>query len=322
MFVLFAVAVLFVLAGIAAALIIGARVNRRITESVDQLSDAAVSMGHGAPVNLDVGPNISEIDAVTKSLRWAYETIHDRALEQERAREEAVEANRAKDRFIATLAHEVRTPLSAISAAAESLERTLPRHETGIINRQVKHLTALVNELFDAARIALDKFVLVSEPLNLTECVHQCIEGMNFDRSRYDVDLYAPQHVWINGDDTRIQQVITNLITNSVKFTPKGGTIRVSVMRKADSAVIEVSDPGIGIPSDLMPKLFELFVQGDRTESSSAGLGIGLSLVRRLVELHGGKVSAFSEGKYKGSTFTVTLPCIEPDIAADRSAAA
>jgi signal transduction histidine kinase len=243
-------------------------------------------------------------------------------LEQERAREEAVEANRAKDQFIATLAHEVRTPLAAISAATESLDRTTPRRETAIIKRQVNHLTALVNELFDAARIAMNKFVLVREPMNLTETVRHCIDGLSFDRDRYPVNVDASEDVWIEGDETRIQQIISNLVTNAIKFTPNGGMITVVVRRSFDSALIEVTDPGIGIPGNLMPRLFELFVQGDRLEGAATGLGIGLSLVRRLVELHGGKVTAFSEGKDKGSIFTVTLPCIEPQLQAERSAAA
>jgi signal transduction histidine kinase len=128
-----------VVVGGAAKAVHGRRVNRQITQSVEQLSEAAIAMGHGAPIDLDRGPNSDEIDTVTKTLRWAYETIHARALEQERAREDAVEANRAKDQFIATLAHEVRTPLSAIAAATESLERTAARRETGIIKRQVTH---------------------------------------------------------------------------------------------------------------------------------------------------------------------------------------
>jgi signal transduction histidine kinase len=321
MFILFAIAVLFLLACISAALIIGRRVNQRITESVDQLAHAAMAMGHGAPVDLDRGPNISEIDAVSKSLRWASETIHARALEQERAWQEAVEVNHAKDEFIATLAHEVRSPLAAISAATESLEHITPRRETAIIKRQVNHLTALVNELFDGARIAMNKFVLVREPMNLTEAIRHCIDSMSFDRDRYLVNLEASEDVWIEGDETRIQQVISNLVTNAIKFTPKGGTINVCLRRRLDSAIIEVTDPGIGISSSLMPRLFELFVQGDRLEAPSTGLGIGLSLVRRLVELHGGTVTAYSEGRDKGSTFTVTLPCIEHDTQTKSAAA-
>ena len=322
MFLSFVIAVAFVLGGIAAAVIIGRRVNQRITQSVSELSNAAVAMGHGTPIALHEGANISEIDAVTKSLRWAHETIQERALDQQRTREEAIAANRAKDQFIATLAHEVRTPLAAIATASEVLERTIARPETAIIRRQVKHLSAMVNELFDAARITLNKFVLVKAPLDLTQTVHECIESLTFDRDRYEVVLTAPEHVWIEADAIRIQQVISNLVTNATKFTPKGGTISVRVERRLDAAVIEITDPGIGISPKLIPRVFELFFQGEGLQRTDSGLGIGLSLVRRLIELHGGKVAAFSEGKDKGSTFTVTLPCIEPEAEANRSEAA
>jgi signal transduction histidine kinase len=168
----------------------------------------------------------------------------------------------------------------------------------------------------------MNKFVLVREPMNLTQAVRECIDSISFDRTRYQTEVNATEDLWIEGDETRIQQIISNLVTNAIKFTPKGGTIKVSVSRRHDSATIQVCDPGIGISRDFMPKLFELFVQGDRLEGGSTGLGIGLSLVRRLVELHGGKVVVYSNGKNKGSTFTVTLPCIEREFRTSRSQAA
>ena len=317
----FAIAAFFLIAGITAALMVSRRMSEGVTESVTRITHAAIALGQGERVVFK-DPPVSEIDAARQSLTWACEMVHQRTTELEQAKHEAEAANQAKDEFIATLAHEVRTPLGAITAAAEVLERTTARRETGIIKRQAKHLTALVNDLLDAARIAMNKFVLVREPMNVTQAVRECIDSMSFDRDRYHVNMNAAEDIWIEGDETRVQQIVSNLLTNAIKFTPKGGTITLTVRRAGDNVVIHVSDPGIGIARNLLPKVFEIFVQGDRPETASTGLGIGLSLVRRLVELHGGEVTASSEGKDKGSTFTVTLPCIEPESRSQRSAAA
>ena len=183
--------------------------------------------------------------------------------------------------------------------------------ETAIIRRQVKHLTTLVNDLVDAGRIAMNKFVLVRRPLNLVDAVCQCVEALGSVNDGVDIAIDAPVDVWIDGDETRIHQVISNLLINAVKFTPKGGEISVTVKRVGADATLEVRDAGIGIPSELIPRVFDLFVQGERVDGVAGGMGIGLALVRRLVELHGGGVSVSSEVRNRGSTFTVTLPSID-----------
>ena len=312
MLLVFAIAAFCVFAGIAAALIIGRRMSKQITESVNRISDAAIAIGQGAPVTFQ-GPKVSEIDAARESLAWACETVQHRTAELERARQEAVAANQAKDEFIATLAHEVRTPLSTISTATHVIERSQPMasRETAIIRRQVKHLTTLVNDLVDADRVAMNKFVLVPRPMDLVDAVCQSVETLGSGKDGVDFAVNAPGEVWIDGDETRIHQVISNLLMNAVKFTPKGGEISVTVKRVGTDALLEVKDTGIGIPNNLIPRVFDLFVQGERVDGVASGMGIGLALVRRLVELHGGTVSVWSEGRNRGSTFTVTLPSID-----------
>lgn len=318
MFVAFAFAVLCVVAGIAVALAIGRRIGKNMNESVNRLSQAAIALGQGGPVMLHGGSHVNELDAAAQSLKWACDTVHARAEDQERARAEAVAANKAKDEFIAMLAHEIRSPLAAIATVTEVLYRkhTVER-ETAILGRQVTHLSTLVNDLFDAGRVVTDKFILVRRPMNLTEAVKCCIETLAYDKQRLQITLDAPVDVWISADETRIHQVISNLLTNAVKFSPNGGSISVSVQSVTDQAVLTVSDAGIGIPQELIPRVFDLFVQGERTaEASASGLGIGLALVRRLVELHGGTVSVASEGRDKGTLFTVGLPAADPPPAA------
>jgi signal transduction histidine kinase len=313
MFFFFAAAVGLVAAGLAAALIIGRRMTRNIASSVNQLSEAAIALGEDAPISLRDGAAMSEIDAARSSLRWAYDAVRERAAEQNRARQEAVAANQAKDEFIATLAHEVRSPLSAIAMAAEALDKSQggASREAAIIKRQVAHLSRLVNDLLDAGRVAMNKFIVVRMPMNLTEAVRHCIETLSYDKDGLQVHLHAAENIWIEGDETRIHQVISNLLTNAVKFTPKGGAIDVSVKGVANQAIVDVRDTGVGIPPELLPRIFELFVQGERVEAMSSGMGIGLALVRRLVELHGGSVSGASEGRGRGTTFTITLPSIK-----------
>jgi signal transduction histidine kinase len=314
MFVAFALAVLCVVAGMAVALVIGRRIGNSVNESVNRLSQAAIALGQGAPVPLYDGSHVNELDAAAQSLSWACDTVFSRAEEQERARQEAVAANKAKDEFIAVLAHEIRSPLAAIATVTELLDRKhVAERETAILGRQVTHLSVLVNDLFDAGRVVMDKFILVRRPMNLTEAVRHCVETLIYDKQRLEITVDAPVDVWISGDETRIHQVISNLLTNAVKFSPKGGLISVSVQNMADKAVLTVSDRGIGIPQELIPRVFDLFVQGGRTaEASASGMGIGLALVRRLIELHGGTVSVSSDGRDKGATFTVKLSCIDP----------
>jgi PAS domain S-box-containing protein len=250
----------------------------------------------------------SEREALLRSERGAREAA-------EIASRAADAANRAKDEFLAMLAHELRNPLHAILLAVQLLEKPSNVEKGhGIIARQAQHMARLVDDLLDAARVTSGRIALVRRPLNLTELVVQCIEGLREtgQLERYSVEKDCETAVWVNGDSDRLSQLVTNLLSNAVKYTPAEGKICVRV-KAGEQAAIEVHDNGIGISQDILPYVFDLFTRGKfGLERSPAGLGIGLTLVKRIAELHGGRAEASSEGPARGSTFTVTLPCI-PD---------
>ena len=223
------------------------------------------------------------------------------------------EADRHKDIFIATLAHELRQPVGAmVSAVAVLRQRTNERADSQarlVIERQVDHLRHLLDDLHDAASIAEGKIVLECAPLDAREVIADAVAAASplVQARRHSLDVSLPHdEVPLVADRTRLQQVLTNLLTNAAKYTPDGGRITLRAERDRHTAVIAVSDNGRGLPPDLLPHIFEVFVQG--AGAGRSGLGIGLHVVRRLVELHGGLVVARSAGAGQGSTFTVTLP--------------
>ncbi len=240
-------------------------------------------------------------------------------LERERAaRADAEAANHAKDEFLAMLSHELRNPLAAIGNATQVLVDLERQHAFGgraveIIHRQTKHLSRLVDDLLDVGRVTAGKIVLTRLRVNLADVVEKSLAvylvAGRLQDYRTEVEL-AP--VWVNGDADRLSQIIDNLLTNSIKYTPAGGLIRVQTLLDGDEAVMRITDSGIGIAPDLLPRVFDLFTQEQRSlDRAQGGIGVGLTLVRRLVELHGGRVDAYSEGVSKGSTFSVRLPRAE-----------
>jgi PAS domain S-box-containing protein len=242
-------------------------------------------------------------------------------LENAQLYREAAAASRAKDEFLATLSHELRNPLGAIANAAVALERleagsaAAPRlHQ--IIHRQADHLTHLVDDLLDIARATAGKIVLRRQPLDLGELVGVCVRALGeTDRGReHRVTLRAEPAV-VAADATRLAQVVSNLLENAVKFTPPGGAVDVEVRREGPEAIVSVRDTGVGIAPDVLPRVFELFAQGAHAldPAAGAGLGIGLALSRRIVELHGGSIAAASEGEGRGTQFTVRLPVAAAD---------
>src|SRR5438132_819063 len=232
---------------------------------------------------------------------------------QEAARAEAEAANRAKDEFLAMLGHELRNPLGAISNATHLLVMTESRggdttRARDIIARQVQHLTPLVDDLLDVSRVVAGKVVLRLQPVELAETARRIAALHGGGRHVIAVDSTP---VWVSADPTRLEQILTNLMANAVKYTPPGGEIAVTVGREREGAVVRVRDSGAGSRPEPLPRGFDLVVQGDRSlERSGGGLGIGLTLVRHLVQLHGGTVEAGSEGPGRGSTFTVRLPVL------------
>ena len=245
--------------------------------------------------------------------------------QSEEARLAAEGANRAKDEFLAMLGHELRNPLAPILTALQLLrlrsnDKTLKEFE--IIERQVRHMVRLVDDLLDVSRITRGHVKLTKAPVAVAEVAAKAIEmvGPLLERARHELVVSVPRRgLAINADPARIAQVLANLLTNAAKYTPAGGRIALDARREGDEVVIAVRDNGVGIPSDLLPKVFDLFVQNRQTiDRSQGGLGLGLSIVESLVQLHGGSVSAESEGPARGSTFTIRLPAIEdPPVAVD-----
>ena len=254
-------------------------------------------------------------------LRAAEQAATNRQLSIEiEERQLAVRRNEANDEFLAMLGHELRNPLSAICNAIAvlnfpSVSESGAERAKKILKRQSKHLTRIVDDLLDLGRLRSGKIILNRQPLALHHLVEQCIETLRdsgrTDRFTLQLDI-AP--AWTNADPTRIEQIVTNLLDNAIKYTPEGGTIFVETHHDTHHVRLVVRDTGVGIGADLLPHIFEVFVQGDRSlDRAQGGLGIGLSLVRKLVELHDGTIDVTSDGAGLGSTFTIILPSIAPE---------
>jgi PAS domain S-box-containing protein len=236
--------------------------------------------------------------------------------------DELREADRRKSEFIAVLSHELRNPLAAIRSSLYVIEHAqggeVAARARHVIDRQVDQLARMVDDLLDVTRITRNKIQLQRARLDLVDLVGQTIEDnrANLEARGVNLDLRLSElPVTINADGARIAQVITNLLGNAVKFTPSGGTVTVSVFAEAERgrAVVQVADTGTGIDPGLLGRLFEPFMQADRTlDRTGGGLGLGLALVKGLVDLHGGEVTASSQGLGKGASFVVRLPLAEP----------
>ena len=228
---------------------------------------------------------------------------------------QAQSAGRVKDEFLAMLGHELRNPLAPIVTSLELMARregaagTPERH---VIERQVRHLSRLVDDLLDVSRIAAGKVELHKEATDLREVVGRALEQARpalAGRFVAPVVSLPDQPVWVDGDPVRLAQVVCNLLTNAAKFSPPAGHIGIDLRQDRGQALLSVADDGDGIPRELLEHIFERFVQGDQSlQRARGGLGLGLAIVRNLVDLHGGTVTAASEGPGKGSRFTVTLP--------------
>jgi len=226
-------------------------------------------------------------------------------------------ADRQKNEFLAMLAHELRNPLAPLRNAGEILARTLPEQSGGhavvsMLKRQVSQLTRLVDDLLDVSRITQGRVELQRRPIELGNVVTQAIETAEplFQAGRHEVSVLANSRaLYVDGDTTRLVQAIVNILTNAAKYTDSGGKIRVETHAEGPDAVITISDSGVGIAPELLPRVFDLFVQGERTlDRSLGGLGIGLSVARRLIEMHGGGLTAASAGLGQGATFEIRLP--------------
>jgi signal transduction histidine kinase/ActR/RegA family two-component response regulator len=260
---------------------------------------------------------------------------------EDRLRQRAVylaEANRVKDQFLATLSHELRTPLNAIVGWSQMLvdgyiDPSMVRRAVEAIARNARAQVMLIDDVLDVSRIVSGKLRLDLRPTDIGECLQHALDSVRpaADAKRIRILVHRDPDVIVAADPDRIQQIMWNLLSNAVKFTPEGGEVGASV-RRADSHVeLEVRDNGGGIPPEMLSHMFERFWQADRsTTRKHGGLGLGLAIVRHLVELHGGQVTAESGGDGQGATFRVTFPiavaaaaeCGEPAFASDPAATA
>jgi PAS domain S-box-containing protein len=238
---------------------------------------------------------------------------------RKRAEETLKEADRRKDEFLAMLAHELRNPLASVHNALAILRKdraSSPESEwaLGVIERQTQQLTRLVEDLLDVSRITRGKLELRKERVELAEVLREAVETSrpHLEADRHELTFTEPpQAVWLDADRTRLAQAFANLLNNAAKYTEPGGRVWLSADRQGSDAVVSVRDNGVGIPAEMLSRIFELFAQVDRSlERAQGGLGIGLTLVKRLIEMHGGSVSAHSDGPGKGSEFVVRLPLV------------
>ncbi len=238
---------------------------------------------------------------------------------RKRAEQQLLEADRRKDEFLAMLAHELRNPLAPIYNAVSIMAIAKDDPETQrwsreLIDRQVRHLAKLVDDLLDVSRITQGKITLTKAPLAISTFINAAVESsrplIDARKHRLEVSL-SKDTLRVEGDPTRLAQIVVNLLNNAAKYTPEGGHIHLSACREGNQAAIRVRDDGEGIPHDMLGKVFDLFTQASRSmDRSQGGLGIGLTLVRRLVEMHGGTIEVHSDGPTKGSEFLVRLPLI------------
>jgi PAS domain S-box-containing protein len=275
--------------------------------------------GRPISVSLTVSPIRDDDGTIVGASKIARDVTERRQMEDNlhRLAADLAEADRRKDEFLATLAHELRNPLAPLSNTLEILKRRgsedpAVRRGLDTMERQLEQLVRLVDDLLDLSRITHNRIELRKRHIELAPVIRQAVLGAQplADSAGHAMEVSVPaEPMWLNADAVRLTQVFGNLLNNSCKYTSAGGTIRVIAQRDGTDAVVTVSDTGIGIPADKLASIFDMFTQIDRSlEQSQGGLGIGLTLVKRLVEMHGGSVEARSAGVGQGSTFVVRLP--------------
>jgi signal transduction histidine kinase len=222
-------------------------------------------------------------------------------------------AGKRKDEFLAILGHELRNPLAAIRSSVDLMKGPGQRDLTlaiGVIDRQTRHLSRLVDDLLDVSRITMGRVNIIKRRLDLTEVLERTVADLVMQLPEMpSLRVVAEPKLWVQGDSTRMEQILSNIISNAIKFTPVLGTILIDAHRCGDTVELVISDSGVGMDADLISRIFEPLSQGDQPlDRSDGGLGIGLSLCQKLVRLHGGEIVAMSDGVGRGSTFRVTFP--------------
>jgi two-component system, sensor histidine kinase len=262
---------------------------------------------------------LSAIGAGLRARSRQYQ-VRDQVKALQEAENQLRQADRRKDEFLAMLAHELRNPLAPIRTASELLPRIIPPGDArvdstlSVVRRQVGQLTRLVDDLLDVSRITQGRIELQRTTLDMASIVSQALEStapLIEERRHSLIQRIDSGQLFVEGDGARLVQCVSNILANAAKYTDKGGEIRVELGRSGNCAVVCVQDNGIGISAEMLPRVFDLFVQSERSlDRSQGGLGIGLSVVRRLVDMHGGEVSAHSDGAGGGSTFEIRLPLV------------
>jgi PAS domain S-box-containing protein len=289
------------------------------------------SDGQRVMVSLTISPIRDESGNVTGASTIVHDITERKRVESERQRlqdtlrklaADLSEADRRKDEFLATLAHELRNPLAPLANMLEVLKRAghnaaLVQRARETMERQLGQLIRLVDDLLDLNRITHNRLELRQSDVELSSVIHQAVEACRpfADSAGHDVHVTLPaEPIHLRADPARLAQVVGNLLNNSCKYTGPGGKIWVTAERVADQAVLTVKDTGIGIPPDKLETIFDMFTQAGRTpERAQGGLGIGLTLVKRLVHMHGGSIEVHSAGEGQGSEFVVRLPVIVPE---------
>jgi signal transduction histidine kinase len=313
---------------IAGALLISSylamRLARRIAKPLRVLEEAART---GTAPDLSV-TGIRELDVLAAALRTGAQAEHERreALVIEVQRRETEEglrrADRQKDIFLATLAHELRNPLAPIRTAAQMLKLAAPdddrvQRAREVIERQVTHMARLVDDLLDISKITFGMTELSQVTSDLVTLTRAACDAsrpvMNAAGLQFEEQIPAGARILVSGDPVRLSQCISNVLTNAIKFTPRGGRVQLSLTQQESIAEISVADSGIGIAEEALERVFLLFAQEQVSGlSGTSGLGIGLALTRKLVEMHGGTITATSDGAGRGSTFRIRLPVTSP----------
>jgi signal transduction histidine kinase/CheY-like chemotaxis protein len=287
----------------------GGQTSEDILERLGPLGNATILE---RPVRLST--LLSAVKAALRARRRQYE-VRDLLRRQ-------AEADRRKDEFLAMLGHELRNPLAAIRNALFLMDEVGTREERvarlrDVIHRQTRHLVRMVDDLLDVSRVTLGKIILKRQPLNLEDVVARCLNELGLRSLTENQGLHLEFHsqpVAVEGDPVRLEQVVCNLLQNAIKYTPRGGSLSVSVGPEGSESVIRLRDTGIGLSEEMLDKIFEPFTQVESSrQRSEGGLGLGLPLVRKLVEMHGGRVEARSDGPGKGSEFIVRLPACRDD---------
>ncbi len=294
----------------------------RLKDAIDRLVAAIRADRSGAG-------EVAALTTLVSQLRDANEHLVQAAVRAQVKQEEAEARNRQQNEFLAMLAHELRNPLAPISAAAQLLklpgadERRV-QQSSDVIGRQVKHMTELVDDLLDVSRVTRGLVTLTRRSLDLKRVVGSAVEQArpSIQARNHTLNLrLCPESAFVHADQTRLVQVIVNLLTNAAKYTPQGGEIVLAVDVCGADVRLTVSDNGSGVDPALLPHIFDLFTQGERTpDRAQGGLGLGLALVKSMVALHGGRAEAASDGPGRGSAFSIYLPLLkedEPTLVAD-----